>query len=87
MEKESPSVLVGEDDPNTGKPIYETQVAYWMRITWSGIGFHDATWQPAFGGNLYSIGAGSHGCVNMPYDKAGALYEMMPVGTPVIIHY
>lgn len=87
LEKESPSVLVGEDDPNTGKPIYETQVAYWMRITWSGIGFHDATWQPAFGGNLYSIGAGSHGCVNMPYDKAGALYEMMPVGTPVIIHY
>lgn len=78
--------LVGEIDPATGKPEYETPVAYWMRVTWSGIGFHDATWQPAFGGTLYQDGLGSHGCINMPLDQAGALFNMLSLGTPVIIH-
>lgn len=87
LEKSLNKTLVGEIQPETGKPEYETPVSYWMRITWSGIGFHDATWQPAFGGTLYADGLGSHGCVNMPYDKAGELYNMMPEGTPVIVHY
>ncbi len=87
LEKELNSTLVGEVDPTTGEPEYRTPVAYWMRVTWSGIGFHDANWQPAFGGSLYATGAGSHGCINMPVDQAGALFNMMPVGTPVIIHY
>lgn len=87
LEKELNSTLVGEIVPSTGQPEYRTVVAFWMRVTWSGIGFHDATWQPAFGGSLYANGAGSHGCINMPYDMASALYNMMPVGTPVIIHY
>lgn len=87
LEKELNSTLVGEIDPATGQPEYRTVVAFWMRVTWSGIGFHDATWQPAFGGSLYANGAGSHGCINMPYDQASALYNMMPMGTPVIIHY
>lgn len=87
LDKELNSTLVGEIDPATGQPEYRTPVAYWMRVTWSGIGFHDATWQPAFGGSLYASGAGSHGCINMPLDQAGALYNMLPVGTPVIIHY
>ena len=69
-----------------GKPLYETPVSYWMRITWSGIGFHDATWQPTFGGDRY-VSNGSHGCINMPLDMAAALYEALPMGTPVIIHY
>ena len=86
LDKELNSTLVGEIDPATGQPEYRTPVAYWMRVTWSGIGFHDATWQPAFG-SLYASGAGSHGCINMPLDQAGALYNMLPVGTPVIIHY
>ena len=48
-------------DPATGQPSYEPPVNYWMRVTWSGIGFHDATWQPAFGGTLNQTSAGSHG--------------------------
>lgn len=87
LEKELNSTLVGEIDPATGQPEYRTPVAYWMRVTWSGIGFHDANWQSAFGGSLYTTSAGSHGCINMPVDQAGALYNIMPVGTPVIIHY
>ncbi len=85
-EMQQNKTLVGEILPETGKPEYETPVSYWMRITWSGIGFHDATWQPAFGGSLYADGLGSHGCINMPYDMAAALYNMLPMGTPAIVH-
>lgn len=87
LEMTEDETLIGEDDPVTGEPIYETPVDYWMRVTWTGIGFHDATWQPAFGGTLYKDGKGSHGCINMPLDQASALYGMISVGTPVIVHY
>ncbi|MFR3228588.1 MAG: L,D-transpeptidase [Mediterraneibacter gnavus] len=59
-----------------------------MQVTSSGVGFHDATWQTAFGGTLYQIpGTGSHGCINMPLDQAGALFNMIEPGTPVIFHW
>lgn len=88
LEKSTDTVLIGEPDPVTGEPIYETRVNYWMRVTWEGIGFHDATWQSAFGGQLYQIhNVGSHGCINMPLDQAGILYSKIEQGTPVIIHY
>jgi len=88
LEKALDEVLVGEKDASTGVPEYETRVDYWMRITWEGVGFHDASWQGAFGGSLNQTpGIGSHGCVNMPPDKAAALYDMIEVGTPVVIHY
>lgn len=87
-EKERDSMLIGETDPATGRPSYETHVDYWMRITWEGVGFHDANWQTAFGGERYKIpDVGSHGCVNMPPDKAAALFDMIETGVPVIIHY
>lgn len=80
------TTLVGNIVPETGKPEYRTPVSYWMQVTWGGVGFHDATWQPAFGGDLYwSIG--SHGCINMPLDMAGSLYSMISADTPVVMHY
>lgn len=69
-----------------GKPLYLTPVSYWMRVTWSGIGFHDANWQPTFGGDWY-VNNGSHGCINMPPAKAAELYGMLSIGCPVVIHY
>lgn len=88
LEKSTNEVLVGDINPSTGKPSYRQEVSYWMRVTWEGIGFHDAIWQSAFGGSLNQVeGIGSHGCINMPLDKAAALYEMIEEGTPVIIHY
>ena len=49
---------------------------------------NDAIWQTAFGGTLYQIpGTGSHGCINMPLDQAGALFNMIEPGTPVIFHW
>ncbi len=77
--------LRGKIMPN-GEPEYITWVDYWMRITWSGVGFHDAGWRSVFGGSEY-YRAGSHGCINMPPEKAKELYGMISVGTPVVIHY
>ena len=85
LEKKRDKILRGEKQPD-GTWGYETPVAYWMRVTWSGIGFHDATWQAAFGGNRYVSGYGSHGCINMPLSKAKTLYSTISVGTKVIIH-
>jgi hypothetical protein len=85
LEKLSPTILKGDIMPN-GKREYETPVTFWMRITWGGVGFHDATWQPSFGGNRYTY-AGSHGCINMSYTDAQTLYDILEVGTPVISHY
>lgn len=85
LEKMRNKTLRGDKRPD-GTYEYETPVDYWMRVTWTGIGFHDATWQPAFGGELYKT-RGSHGCINMNFNDAAKLYDMISVGTPVIIHY
>ncbi|MBR6402101.1 MAG: L,D-transpeptidase family protein [Eubacterium sp.] len=74
--KQSPAVLKGAD--------YEVNVSYWMPFN-GGIGFHDANWRGAFGGDLYYYG-GSHGCVNMPYYAAEELYSIAEEGMPVIVY-
>ena len=66
-------------------PGYESFVYYWMCIT-SQIGIHDATWRRSFGGEIY-IWGGSHGCVNTPLNKMSELFNMMEIGTPVIVHH
>ena len=74
--KESPAVLTGED--------YETNVTYWMPFA-GNVGIHDATWRTEFGGNMYQWD-GSHGCINVPYDKAAAIYANIEVGMPVVVY-
>lgn len=64
---------------------YESFVSYWMAFIGSSYGMHDATWRSNFGGDIYKYG-GSHGCVNMPYDSAAKLYELIEPGTPVLIY-
>ena len=76
--------LRGTKKPD-GTYEYETPVKYWMPFN-GGIGFHDATWQSSFGGSRY-LTNGSHGCVNLPYDVAGQLYNLISAGTPVVCHY
>ena len=48
---------------------------------------HDAPWQPDFGGTMYRDGYGSHGCVNLPPSKAAELYNIVDVGTVVVVHW
>lgn len=85
--KASPTMLIGAPLPGTNKPEYETQVQYWMPFVGNSIGFHDATWQSSFGGNRWCTGAGSHGCVNLSYGSAEALYGIIGSGDVVVVHY
>ncbi len=69
-----------------GEYEWESPVTFWMPFN-GAIGLHDASWQHAFGdpnGYTYS---GSRGCVNLQYDTAKTIYESVPSGTPVIVHY
>lgn len=64
---------------------YASFVKYWMPVKGS-IGIHDASWRDEFGGEIYQT-SGSHGCINLPSDKAGELYDMVEIGTPVVMYY
>ena len=75
----TPAVLIGDD--------YETPVKYWMPFIGElGIGFHDATWRSAFGGDIYKT-SGSHGCVNLPLSAAEQLFNIAYDGMPVVCYY
>lgn len=82
--KKSPDVLRGKQLAN-GKYEYESKVNYWMPFN-GGIGFHDADWQPYFGGDRFMEG-GSHGCINMPPEKAAELYQIIEYNVPIVCFY
>lgn len=65
---------------------YESFVKYWMAVN-KAIGIHDASWRRGkFGGEIYKTN-GSHGCVNTRTEEMEKLYEIVEVGTPVIMFY
>ena len=64
---------------------WDVWVDRWMKFTSDSVGLHDASWRKKFGGTIYRSN-GSHGCVNLPKDTAYQLYDMVTVGTPVIVH-
>lgn len=64
---------------------YNVDVDRWMSVTYSGVGFHDASWRNKFGGSIYKTN-GSHGCINTPTKKMYELYDIVDIGTPVIIY-
>ncbi len=66
-------------------PGYASPVKFWVPVKGS-IGIHDASWRKEFGGEIYQT-AGSHGCINTPKDKMEELYEMVQIGTPVVMFY
>lgn len=84
--KQSPSTLIGTVEASTGEPEYETEVQYWMPFVGNAVGFHDASWQSAFGGSRYAEGYGSHGCINLPTDAAASLYGIIAQGDVVVSH-
>ena len=67
-----------------GKPEYEAHVNYWMPFN-GGVGLHDASWRSQFGGNIY-VNSGSHGCINLPRNKAAELYGRIQKGCPIVVH-
>lgn len=64
---------------------YATPVKYWMPVN-GNIGIHDANWRNKFGGEIYKTD-GSHGCINTPPKKMADLYDMVEIGTPVVMFY
>ncbi len=75
--KTTNAVLRGRD--------YATPVSYWMPFN-GNIGMHDATWRDTFGGDIY-LTDGSHGCINLPLDKARDIYAYVSTGFPIICYY
>lgn len=74
--KQRNATLVGED--------YRSPVDYWMPFN-GNIGIHDLQTRAYFGDTIY-LYAGSHGCVNTPYDAVRTIYDTVSVGTPVIVY-
>lgn len=66
-------------------PTWNCWVDYWMQFTPDAIGLHDASWRSSFGGEIYKNN-GSHGCVNLPHDAASKLFELVGIGTTVVVH-
>lgn len=66
-------------------PGYASPVDYWMPVVKS-VGIHDADWRTEFGADIYKTN-GSHGCVNVPPNHMSLLYEMVEIGTPVVMFY
>ncbi len=64
---------------------YSAFVNYWMPVL-GNIGLHDAGWRKEFGGKIYETN-GSHGCINLPKEAAAKIYDMVEVGTPVVMYY
>ena len=84
-ELEKDTTLYGPKDED-GNYTYESHVAYWMQFA-AGYGLHDADWRPTmndFGGDIYKSN-GSHGCVNLPVEKAAELFDMLEIGVQVFI--
>lgn len=86
--KRQNETLVGMDMDKDGEPDYRSPVAYWMPFVGNFIGLHDASWQSAsvFTNPTAYLWAGSHGCINLPTDKAGELYNLIQVGDCVVVH-
>lgn len=82
--KQKDRILRGQPDA-TGKPSYESHVNYWMPFN-GGIGLHDAAWRSTFGGTIY-VYSGSHGCINLPGNKAAQIYEWIDKETPIVCVY
>lgn len=74
--KERDATLQGE--------TYSSKVSYWMPFN-GNVGMHDASWRNQFGGDIF-VTSGSHGCINLPKDKAAQIYEYVEKGTPVIVY-
>lgn len=66
-------------------PGYASPVKFWLPVK-GGIGIHDSSWRDEYGGEIYKT-AGSHGCINTPLEEVTKLYDLVEIGTPVVMFY
>ena len=68
----------GREAIPSGGRFVGASMPHWMRLTGYGIGMH--------GGPIPRPGSpASHGCIRLPYEMAGILFQNLPSGTPVQI--
>ena len=78
-DKKEEYTLVGSD--------YETPTKYWVRIMWTGTGYHYlarsdwSRWTP----EIYKT-RGSHGCINLQLEDAEKIFNLVHMGDAVFIH-
>lgn len=78
--KKTPSRYMQGPLPDVSDDYYDLPGVPWnMYFTAEGGAIHGAYWHTNFGQQW------SHGCVNVPLDKARELYEWAPVGTIVTV--
>lgn len=65
-----------EKDRNHRSNLYHVAMPYFMRLTYDGIGLHV--------GDVYASPV-SHGCIRLTREACVPLYQLLPVGTEVII--
>jgi lipoprotein-anchoring transpeptidase ErfK/SrfK len=71
--KTNPEEMIG--------PGYDIMVPFSVRFTWSGNFVHAASWSVNQQGSINV----SHGCVNLPPDKAEVYYHLSEPGDPVTV--
>lgn len=68
--------IINKDERHRSN-IYGTSMPFFMRLTMDGVGLHvgEVLRHPD-----------SHGCIRLPYDPCAMLFQMLPVGSNVVIH-
>jgi lipoprotein-anchoring transpeptidase ErfK/SrfK len=78
--KKVPSRYMQGPLPGISDQVYDLPGVPWtMYFTEQGGAFHGAYWHDKFGQEW------SHGCVNLPVDKAEKLYDWADIGTKVLV--
>jgi hypothetical protein len=79
--KKTPSRYMQGPVPGISDQEFDLPGVPWtMYFTNEGGAIHGAYWHDSFGQQW------SHGCVNLPPEKAKELYEWAPLGAPVYVH-
>jgi hypothetical protein len=80
VNRKTPSRYMQGPTPSQSDQFYDLPGVPWdLYFGSDGSVIHGAYWHNNFGRQW------SHGCVNLPLDKARELYEWAPVGTPVVV--
>lgn len=65
---------------NTNYTMYypdgSSKADYFVKLTGDGVGIHDSKHRGSYGGDVWRS-AGSHGCINVPYDAQKMLFELL----------
>ena len=97
LDRLSPTVFKSPDPP--GSPYYypDTPINYAIEYHSGGYFIHDSWWRADYGpgtqfphydsgGDEQFANSGSHGCINMPTDQAGWIYNNTSWSTGIIVY-